>query len=1022
MSKKIMSVSDFTGVRTCADYNFVAGIGETLKTSSSTALDRHISMMDVIKRVMIGKFTIGEVNADLLSEGIESNYGLSETDEAMAEKEAALIRRYLNSENADIQAKRIDAYPEVREIDCLNDISVPYAPNTVKIKDNVITSAIYHAGSSQGRINQRTGMVETKKANMEMWFKAFLGMLFAKKYAEECGKFIPGQHVRCVGAHYFMKKTTDKAGMLPDRDFFSGSGNNVITMEMEAVIGAPVQPDEQIQAIHKYMENCLIGFKCSGDDCQYCVSKTICNFQKPPIKQAKKEVKKREKMAPTQEQQTAIDAREGLFKLLATAGSGKTETVTERFVVLVQELMSGGLELKEALSKILMLSFTENAVGELKDRILSKLYALKLYADKTDLKVSTFHAFANAAIGEYYEELGFSSAPKLLDPARNLDKIEKILEANPIVGVDASKVKYTGSSAIPMRITMAETVFAFIKEARVDIDAADAVDTLTDAMREQGIYKNINNPSTVGEFIDAYREYATQLKEDCFVTYSDQEPLMYKVLELHPDYFENMGLIHVMVDEAQDSNEIQIETLKRLRSCASNKSMMLIGDINQAIYGFRNTSPKYMRDLEQYMDEPVQTLTLSTNFRCTQPIVDLANNIVAINPGGEDEKVAEAFCKEGDKPVVCGFYEDKGENSEVEYICQEIKKLVDEGKSVNDIAVLRHNKRDLLKVGTRLTELEIPWIMKTPMNLNDNSRIIAALALADAFYEPEATISYFVYLGAKYNGDIKSLGPEAVSEEILKLKGTFENLVFEEFDEQRRVYHQYLEELRKNVEDELYDYFLELLYDNDDFPTELEFTRIFRKYGSKMERRMGADYEGVVLCTMHSAKGLEFDTVFVSLEKFDSEKLHKDRNADLIEEARRLLFVSLTRAKRHLYVTGNYVAYGSGDERVFDRFLKECFYQNGDEKAYVPIDPNEWLKKKEAKEKRLKARDDAKASKGSKVAGQIALDLKKEKAAKVAKSKKGSGVRSRSMTAEEVAAYNKLTAGSTQMSLFQFVN
>lgn len=1010
---KLMEYSDFVGNKTCADYSFVSGM--ELVGKSGTALDRHISMIDVIKGVIIGKFEPSEVTAELLSEGIESNYGLSETDEAMAEREAALIHRYLNAEKPAIENESIQAYPEMAEVDCLNDIKILYKPDMVKVTDNVVTAVLYHAGSSQGKINQRTGMTG-KRANMEMWFKIFLAMLYARQYAETCGLFLPGQHVRVVGAHYFMKKTTDKAGVLTDRDFFSGSGNNVITMEMEIVAGKPAQPDEQIQEMHKYMEQCLVGFKCSGDDCAYCVSRTICNFQKPPIKQQKKTVKKREKMAPTEEQQRAIDARDGLFKLLATAGSGKTETVTERFVVLVQELMSQGLNLKDALSKILMLSFTENAVEELKDRILSKLYALKLYADKRDLKISTFHAFANAAIGEYYEELGFTQAPKLLDPARNFDKIEKILEANPIVGIDADKVKYTGTSAIPMRITISEKVFSFIKEARLDLDANGVEDDLIAKMREEGIYKNLNNPATVKEIIEAYKEYDRQLKEDCFVTYSDQEPLMYKVLELHPDYFENMGLIHVMVDEAQDSNEIQIETLKRLRACKSNRSMMLIGDINQAIYGFRNTSPKYMRDLSAYMGENATTLTLSTNFRCTQPIVDLANNIVAINPGGEDEKVAEAFCKEGDKPIVRGFYDDKGENSEVEFICQSIKKAIDEGKSPNDIAVLRHNKKDLLKIGTRLTELEIPYIMKTPMNLNDNSRIIAALALADAFYEPEATLSYFIYLGAKYNGDIKNLDPEQVKDEISKLKGLFENLIFEDFDEQRRVYHQYLEELRKGAEDELYDYFLELLYDNEDFPTELEYTRIFRKYGSKMEKRMASDYEGVVLCTMHSAKGLEFDTVYVSLKSFDSEKLHKERNAELIEEARRLLFVSLTRAKKHLYVTGNYVAYGSEDDKTFDRFLKECFYENGDEKAYVPIDPNEWLKKKEAKERRAEARKSKSEAAGSKIAKKISDDQAK---AKAAKSKKRGP---RPMTAEEKAAYIKLTAGATQMDIFQFIS
>lgn len=177
-------------------------------------------------------------------------------------------------------------------------------------------------------------------------------------------------------------------------------------------------------------------------------------------------------------------------------------------------------------------------------------------------------------------------------------------------------------------------------------------------------------------------------------------------------------------------------------------------------------------------------------------------------------------------------------------------------------------------MGTLLSEAGIPWIMKNPMNLMENSRVIGALSLADAFYDPDSTVYYFNYLVAKYDGEIfEKHSVEDIKEEIAQMQNVFANIYMLEFEQQKRIFHEYLELIRKDVKDELYDYFLELLYANEDLPSELEYTRIFKKYGSQMAKKMDQSYEGVVLTTCHSSKGLEWSVVFASISEFDSEKM-----------------------------------------------------------------------------------------------------------------------------------------------------
>ena len=229
----------------------------------------------------------------------------------------------------------------------------------------------------------------------------------------------------------------------------------------------------------------------------------------------------------------------------------------------------------------------------------------------------------------------------------------------------------------------------------------------------------------------------------------------------------------------------------------------------------------------------------------------------------------------------------------------------------------------------------------------ENSRVKAAISLGMSFYEPEATKGYFDYLVAEYDGEAEEfLDPEDLKAEVESMQADFMALEDLPFDVQRAKFHEYLDAIRG--EDEIYAYFLDLLYDNEDLQSELEYLLDFTRYGDKEEKKMEQGYEGVVLTTAHSSKGLEWDFVFNSISKYDSEHLHKTTKLATArkEEMRRLMFVSMTRAREELFVSGQFICYGNKEGGYTqNQFLQEIYGILGED--YDPVDHEAEKKKAE---------------------------------------------------------------------------
>ena len=973
------AMSEFTGSSTCKNYYMI----EDLKVDSEkgTAYERAVAHKDIINEVLSGKAEMSEVN-DLVSQGIESSYALDATNQAMLAKETDNLMRYLRNENR----KSSKGTNELVDIHYEN-MGIPCSPDRVFVdeKNKIVEVVFYRSGSPS--INEKTGIKPEKTDKMKEWFKLWVGKWYAYGYALKHLSLSNRDVFEVKSSYYFMKKSTDSGQKARDNDFFSGKGGNIVSLSDKYVFGAPYASTEIDDIFHKFIDECDAGFDCTDEDCKFCPGKANCKYTKAPVKLVKKSTKAKKAITPSEEQSAVIEAVKGIFKVNATAGSGKTECMTER----TKRLICSGLNPKE----ILHISFTDAAVGEMKERIIGKCLKEGIELEANDIECYTFNAFANKAIGRFYKELGFTKAPAILSAEFELDIIEKLVNDNSISGIDAGAVTYIGGASghpIENMILTASKTFNLIKTHRIDVDDPDSYDDMVDILREAGLYSTMQ-PQSVTELMDMYKDYNRILIEDNFVTYADQEPLMFKVLDLHPEYFENLGYKHIVVDEFQDSNEIQMETIKKLVNTKSFESLMVVGDDSQAIYSFRDTTPEFIINFDKYIGMPVTDLFLSQNRRSTPEIVTFANAINNLNENKVDKDMI-ATRDSGDKVVVKGFYNKK---EEYEYIVNGITKKIEEGVKPNDIAFIASKKTELQEIGTLLTNAGIPWVMKNPMDLMENSRVLGALSIADAFYQPEATVLYFNYLAAKYDGELLNMFTIAeINDMIQDMRAQFETIYLLEMDEQRAIFHKYLDDIQAATEDELYDYFLSLIYQNEDLPSELEYTRIFKKYGTKMNKKMDQSYEGVVLTTAHSSKGLEWPVVYCSITNFDSESLHKTRNSALVEEKRRLLFVSATRARDELYMTGQYVAYGPKDDRTYNQFLHELYNITGDE--YVPVDPMEAIRDAERKEKqRAKARERYAAKKME--------DIDKLCS------------KSRSLTADEKKQYDKMAAGSKQMTL-----
>lgn len=916
MERIAKNSSEFRGKNRCRILRQNDGL--KLETFKSSYYDNAIIVKEILIGYFKGEYQISDFE-DLVSQGVEDDYLTQKSGDLRKEQLVKCLKRACLSEH-----RKPRFVPKTVLQLGIYDISVK--PDAVFEDDKCIELVLYRPGKPS---------VNMKGKKRDVSVNQCLELYFLLLYGRQMLKTDEKKTVRA--SYYFMRKDTDNKAW--DNDFFSGVGGNIVYLEEEYTGGSNIQTDYDksfMEQLAEYQE----GSECTDEDCKGCILKTSCQYQKTPKPFERKTLNsKNGVITPSEAQQKIIDFRKGFCRVNATAGSGKTECMTERGARMFAEGIKP--------SEILFITFTDAGALEMKERIFKKCIARGLNISMDAIRAMTFNTFAYNIVRDRYKDCGFTKPPIVIDDVRNSVIITQMLDEHNISGLDYMNFQMDMPNC-KGALSCAAKVFSIIKSENINPDDDDADERIREELQECGDYRFFSD-GAITQLKDLYKEYDQRLKEDNLLQFADQEPLMNKVLDIYPDYLERYGYRHIVVDEFQDSNDMQLATIRRLTECSTFESLMVVGDDSQSIYGFRKTSPEnILHFFEKLNIDNGIDLYLTENRRSTPEILTLANRINDLNEEKVDKEMT-ATRPSGRKPYIGGFHSKQEEYS---FIAEEIKKMLESGYEPEDIAFIAAKKTELVAMGAELSQLGIPWIMKNPMPLQENSRVQAAMSLADAFYQPEAETLYFNYLVAKYDGELLgNKSTEEIMAEIAELKKTFMNMDLLEIGFQRQLFHDMLNEIKGK--DEVYQYFLELVYANEDFQSELEYIQNFRKFGEKAAKKMEQSYAGVVLTTAHSSKGLEWPVVFNSITNYDAKTLHSGRNKQKqIEEKRRLLFVSVTRARDILYVTGQYVAFGAKDDRTYNQFLREVYEVSGME--FNPIDPLEEEKKAEAKKKTTK--------------------------------------------------------------------
>lgn len=631
------------------------------------------------------------------------------------------------------------------------------------------------------------------------------------------------------------------------------------------------------------------------------------------------------------QQKKAVLQTDGPVLILAGAGSGKTRVLTHRVAYLIDECNVNPWN-------IMAITFTNKAAGEMRERV-DKIVGF----GAESIWVSTFHSSCVRILRRYADRLGYGNNFTIYDT----DDSKSLMK-------DICKKYQLETSTLKLRGIMGS-----ISKCKDNL-----VTTNEYALNTQNEYNKVR-------ISKAYTEYQNALKKNNAMDFDD---LIFNTVELfkkNPDVLEYYQdrFRYIMVDEYQDTNNAQFEFIRLLAD--KYRNLCVVGDDDQSIYRFRGANIRNILDFEKvYPDATV--IKLEQNYRSTQQILDAANAVIG-NNYGRKEKALWTEEKDGEKVHLRQF---DTAYDEAEFIASDIGKLKRSGKlSYSDTAVLYRTNAQSRLIEERFVNEGIPYdivggtnfysrreikdllaYLKTIDNGRDDiavkriinvpKRGIGATTLEYVQnYADERQISFFDAL-------CEADQIMAVSRSASKLKD-FVTMI-RAFRTKQKSYS--LEELLKDVIDITgYMDFLKTLDDDDDSGDNdraANVDELISKIAAYEENdeveeptlsgfleevalvadidRIGEDNEKVLLMTLHSAKGLEFEHVYLAgMEEnvFPSYMTLQTEDSDPegIEEERRLAYVGITRAKRNLTLTAAKRRMVRGETwfNQLSRFVKE---------------------------------------------------------------------------------------------------
>lgn len=564
-------------------------------------------------------------------------------------------------------------------------------------------------------------------------------------------------------------------------------------------------------------------------------------------------------------QQEAVVHSGSPLLLLAGAGSGKTRVLTHRAANLI---LSG----QAIPSQILLLTFTNKAATEMKERML-KLLKVKTVSKAPatgNVFAGTFHSFCCRVLRSDGHYLGVKTDFVIYDSDDQETLIKNILK-----DLNLTTQEFKPSS-----------VMYFIEDCKNKyISAIDSVNFASGYWGKQAS--------------KIYQLYQQKLSDYQALDFND---LLFKTVKLfsdHPEVLEKYQDIyrHIMVDEYQDTNQIQY-LLTRLLS-SKYLQVTAVGDASQAIYGWRGANYKNLMNFTTDFS-PVKVINLEENYRSTQIILDAANSVISKN---NSHPVLKLFTQKKSSDLI-KIFEADSEVSEADYIAQKILFVYNNLRiPYRHIAVLYRMNAQSRVLEEAFLKYSIPYVLIGGLRFYDRSEIKDVIAMLRVARNHDDHLSQErvqkaigkrkkVILDEHLNTiDLSELNSSQVLESVLNSSGYLTKFNSQDEDDQKRI---------ENVK--------ELKSVATNFPKLNDFLEnialVQQEYSIQEKNKKKESREGVRLMTLHSSKGLEFEVVF--LVGFEEGILPHSRSMiddSDIEEERRLCYVGITRAKDYLFIS-----------------------------------------------------------------------------------------------------------------------
>ncbi len=597
-----------------------------------------------------------------------------------------------------------------------------------------------------------------------------------------------------------------------------------------------------------------------------------------------------------EEQRKAAERTEGPILILAGAGSGKTRTVTYRIAHMVKELGISTLN-------ILALTFTNKAAKEMKERAEALIGP-----ESNNLIVSTFHSFSVRLLKAYSEGIGYGRNFNIYDVDDQKSIINKIKK----------ELNIGNDELTPVRLV---NKISKLKEQGI------GVDTL-----EKEIDVKIAANKT---FYEIYKRYEEILKANNAMDFSDLLLNAKKVLE-DPYVLEKVQdrYRYIVVDEYQDTNDIQYEIISMIAS--KYRNICVVGDEDQSIYAFRGANINNILNFERdYKNAFI--VKLEQNYRSTKTILNAANEIIRNNKSSKGKKLWTDRAK-GEKIKI---YNAENVYDEAAFIVNNIKIKAETGIQYKDMTILYRTNAQSRVLEEKLLNENIPYriyggmqffqrkeikdilaYMNLLNNRNDNHNFLRIINVPKRSIgnrtlekiEKIANENRIPLLDAlSYIDDIEGL--RAGTKDTLKQFYSMMQEIYEKLEEfsLREIFDEvmtrtkYIDFIEDNKEDRIRN-IEELL--NSITEAERQNPGIsLSEYLDMVSLTTTTDdieetENFVKLMTVHSSKGLEFDYVYLAgMEDGLFPSCNFETTEDEIEEERRLCYVAVTRARKELYVT-----------------------------------------------------------------------------------------------------------------------